>query len=108
MTILDRIKIICEVDDTDQYDDQLMLLINQGISELSISGIPVSIITETDETYTDIQPSHAPTVDMWIGLNTLRIFDKTISDASISTQSWIDRKLGELFYTLKTLYDAEV
>ena len=105
MTILNKVALYCEVDSTTAYDDQLLLLINNGIGVLASAGIPVTPINDTTEDFEDIKAAHQPVVITWLCLNTLRIFDKSMADASVTTQSWIDDELTRLFQSLKALYD---
>jgi len=105
MTILNRVKIYVECENTTDFDDQLLLLINQSLSTLALAGVPVELIDEDTTRLEELDVISEETALSYVCLRVLREFDKNMSDASVTTQAWIDKSLLSKLSDLKAKFD---
>ena len=107
MTILQAIKTFCEVEETTIYDDQLLIIANGRVSQLSMIGVPITAIDDTTDftDFPDIKLEHTQLIQEYLNLSVIRLFDKNIQDANTTTQSWIDRHTSGILQSLKCIYD---
>lgn len=109
--ILNDIKSLVEVDIDDKiYDDQLVLIINSGISYLINNGIPIDEIktdTNSDE-WDKIDKHDYSTILNWLNYHVLQNFDRTLmlSYSANTTNNFIDYHMTDLLYQLKVRYDS--
>lgn len=106
MSILDEIKQYLEVDDTDAYDNQLLIIANQGLMYLEANKIPVSLIDGATETFPGMEDKNFYVLKSWLCLYCLRMFDRTLMTSNTATQNWIDKELLKLEYQLKVFFDV--
>lgn len=108
--LLEKVKTLLEVDVTEPiYDDQLLLLINGGISYLLNNGIPVAAVDDstTFDDFAGLTEPDRAVVLQWLFLWVLQRFDMTtMSDNkfTVTTGSWIADELDNLLYMLKVQY----
>ena len=107
MTVLEELKVYCEVEETEQFDPQLLQLANQGLAYLANNKIPVvPIDSDSDQTaFPEMGDFDYFIMLSWLSLHVLRLFDRTISSASNTTSNWIDKQMENLLYQLKIKYD---
>lgn len=109
--ILNDIKALVEVDTEDTiYDDQLVLIINSGISYLINNGIPIDEIdkkTQSEE-WSKLAKHDYSTVLNWLNYHVLQNFDRTLmlSYSANTTNNFIDYHMTDLLYQLKVRYDS--
>lgn len=108
-TILENIKIYCEVDDTDEFDQQLLNHANEVLGYVYANGIPVVLIDENSDStnFINLNPFQMNTLQALINLHCYRTFDKLAMEASATSQSWVDLKMLDLLHQLKVQFDVD-
>ena len=115
-TILDGIKLYCNVDDTDVYDTELLQLANNGIADLSNNGVPLTaLIDATTDSIQLTDPTTGTTstmdsitlqlVQSWLNVYCFRFFDKQVLQANKASVDWLDAFQTELLWKLKAKFD---
>lgn len=113
-TILNQIKVLLEVDLTEEiFDNQLLLYLNAGIQYLINNKIPINLITDTSTTDNwqtlGLKSGDEQIVLSWLHLYALQRFDRDLMETSRNaTILWIDNEMQNLIYQLKVIYDNEV
>lgn len=106
VTILEELKELLELEDTTEYDKQLLRIVNSGIAQLANVNIPVEIVTEesTIEAWPKLRDTDAHEVIDWLSWFTLLRFDRKIDRTSFDNTSAI---MDDIRARLCIRYDRE-
>lgn len=111
MPILDEIKKIIDIDVND-FDDELILIINSALSYLQNNNIPVSQIDKQTEwsDFDKLDTKDTSIVLSYLHLKVIQLFDRTsiVGSSSQAFNQWIDETTTDLIHQLKCIYEYEV
>lgn len=110
MAIIDDVKELLEIDTT-SYDNQLLLVVNSGISYLINNDIPLVNISLSDDksVFTDLNTQDYYLVLEYLQLHTMQNFDLTtgqLYDRQMLIKTAIRHRSQALLYQLRILYNA--
>lgn len=106
VTVLEDIKNLLELDDTTEYDTQLMRIANSGVAKLINMGVPLTLLKDdtTAESWTELSDVDAQEVRDWLSWYALLRFDRRIERAAYLNTSEI---MDEIAAGLKIRYDRK-